>query len=219
MPRQQRTPYIRQKLPVFQATQANNLLWTITASSGVRLELTLTGPLDGLTVNGVPPIIPQVGAAQPIACSIISIDPSGLFAVIYVDFDAALEPADLYTLAQPSPTVANAYGGLLSPAKQAFPTPFIYTNDIYPDYASHSGSQLQVQFISSFLPVCIGSGWSVYNSTQGIYGNFIGWSGTDAVLDFGVNLNPGAQIEFTLADPACKNGFGGSQVANSFLIP
>lgn len=219
MPRQQRTPYIRQKLPVFQATQANNLLWTITASAGVFLELTVSGPLDGLTVSGVPPIIPQVGAAQPIACSIISIDPSGLFAVLQLEFDAPLEPADLYTLAQPSPTVANAYGGLLSPAKQAFPTPFLYANDIFPDYSAYAGNILDVVFTSAFLPVCIGAGWSVFNATQGVFGNFIGWAGGVAKVEFGTPLLPGDQIVFTFADPACKNGFGGTQSANSFVLP
>lgn len=219
MPRQQRTPYIRQKLPTFQATQANNLLWTITSTAGVRLELTLTGPLDGLTVKGVPPLVPQVGAAQPIDCAIISVDPSGLSAVIYIDFDAALEPADLYTLNQPSTAVANAYGGLLSASQQAFPTPFIFANDIFPSFSAYAGNVLDVVFTSAFLPVCIGAGWSVYNATQMISGNFIGWDGAVAKVDFGTPLLPGDQIEFTAADPACKNGFGGTQTANSFVLP
>jgi hypothetical protein len=219
MPRQQRTPYIRQKLPTFQATQANNILWTVISTSAADLEIRLTGPLNGLTINGVPNIVPQNGSAVPVSCSIISIDPAGLFAIIRLSFDVALEPADLYTLAAPSPAIANAFGGLLSAAQQAFPTPFIYANDIFPDLFSWAGTLLEVSFLSNFLPVCIGEGWSVYNSTQGTFGTFGAWVGGNAQVFFPIALNPGDQIEFTAGDPACKNGFGGTQIANSFVLP
>lgn len=219
MPRQQRTPYIRQKLPIFQASQANNILWTVTGSAGVYLEITITGPLNGLTLNGVPPIVPQNGTAQPISARIVSVDPAGLSAVVEITFDAALEVADLYTLAAPSPAIANAFGGLLSAAKQAFPTPFIYSNEIFPDLAGYGGSQMQVSFISNFLPVCIGEGWHVYNSTQAIFGALVGWSGGNALVEFGSALVPGDVIELIANDPACTNRFGGSQVANTWVLP
>lgn len=219
MPRQQRTPYIRQKLPTFQATQANNILWTVIATSLNQLELRITGPLNGLTINGVPPLVPQVGSAVPVACSIISIDPAGAFAIIRLEFDVALEPADLYTLAAPSTAIANAFGGLLSASQQAFPTPFIAANDIFPDLAGYGGSQMQVSFLSNFLPVCIGEGWHVYNSTQAIFGAMVGWSGGNALVEFGSALNPGDVIELIAGDPACKNGFGGTQTANSWVLP
>jgi len=64
----QRTNYLRQTLPTYQRENAVAMLWTVTGLSGPFIEIKLTGPRDGLTIQGVPAITTLVSGRTAVGC-------------------------------------------------------------------------------------------------------------------------------------------------------
>lgn len=215
----QRTNYLRQTLPTYQRENAVAMLWTVISISGPFIEIKLTGPRDGLTLSGVPALTTLNSGATPIACiEIASPDPAS-YSLIRVEFDSGLSTADLFTLAAASPAVRNRWGGMMAPAEQAFPTPFIVATEIAMQIVGYSGTVLQAEFLSAFLPVCIGPNSLVNNLTSSETGTFIGWNGSLAEWNFVTPLNPGDVIQWDAAQAAFKSQFGGELIGDSYILP
>lgn len=219
MNRQQRSNYIRQRLPTVSSEALYGLLWTIDSSIGAVLTLRITGMLQGMVASGFPPLVAlNSGRVAVSAVFAEGPDPTN-YNLLAVTFDGPLDEADLYTLEAPSQCLRNRWGGVLSAGKQAFPTPFIFSDEIAMSYASHGGSQVIVSFLSQFLPVCIGPTSILQNDDNMELGNFTGWLGNDAMFDFASALVTGMVISWPGNQPAFKNQFGGDLIAGSFVIP
>lgn len=215
----QRTNYLRQTLPTYQRENAVAMLWTVISISGPFIEIKLTGPRDGLTLSGVPALTTLNSGATPIACiEIASPDPAS-YSLIRVEFDSGLSTADLFTLAAASPAVRNRWGGMMAPAQQAFPTPFIVDPSIDMQLYSWSGQDIYFDFSTAFPPVCIGPTATVENVTTSELATFVGWSGLQAHFHFGSFLTPGDIIQWPAAQDSFKNQFGGTLNGNSIALP
>lgn len=215
----QRTNYLRQTLPTYQRENAVAMLWTVISISGPFIEVKLTGPRDGLTIVGVPAITTLNSGATAIGCvEVASPDPAS-YSLLQVEFDSGLSAADLFTLAAASPAVRNRWGGMMAPAQQAFPTPFIVDSTIDMQLNSYAGQDIYFDFLTVFQPVCIGPTATVENVTTSELATFMGWSGVQAHFQFGTPLTPGDIIQWPAAQDSVKNQFGGSLNGNSILLP
>lgn len=215
----QRTNYLRQTLPTYQRENAVAMLWTVTGLSGPFAEVKLTGPRDGLTIRGVPAITTLNSGATAIGCvEVASPDPAS-YSLLQVEFDSGLSAADLFTLAAASPNVRNRWGGMMAPAQQAFPTPFIVDPSIDMQLYAYSGQDIYFDFTTVFPPVCIGPTATVENVTTSELATFVGWSGVQAHFQFGTPLSPGDVISWPAAQDSFKNQFGGTLNGNSILLP
>lgn len=219
MNRQQRTNYLRQTTTTVQPQALYSLTWTVVASIGAVLTLKIEGMLNGLVLNGVPALIPEISGRVPVSAVIVPGPSPDLYQFLEVTFDGALANSDLYTLEMPSPSLRNRWGGVLNSGKQAFPTPFIFSDEIAIAYAGHTPTQLQIDFFSQFLPVCIGPSPILENNATFELGTFVGWSGGWAVFDFSLGLASGNQISWPSAQASFKNQFGGTLTGGSFVIP
>lgn len=214
----QRTNYLRQTLPTYQRENAVAMLWTVTGLSGPFIEVKLTGPRDGLTIVGVPAITSAVSGATAIGCvEVASPDPAS-YSLLQVEFDSNLATADLFMLAAASPAVRNRWGGMMAPAQQAFPTPFIVDPTIDMQLNSWSGADIYFDFYTVFQPVCIGPNATVENVTTSELAAFVGWSGSQAHFHFGSFLTPGDVISWPAAQDSFKNQFGGTLNGNSIVL-
>lgn len=215
----QRTNYLRQTLPTYQRENAVAMLWTVTGLSGPFIEVKLTGPRDGLTIVGVPSITTLNSGATAIGCvEVASPDPAS-YSLLQVEFDSGLAAADLFTLAAASPAVRNRWGGMMAPAQQAFPTPFIVDSSIDMQLNSYSGQDIYFDFNTVFQPVCIGPTATVENVTASELATFMGWSGVQAHFQFSTPLTPGDIIQWPAAQDSFKNQFGGTLNGNSIALP
>lgn len=215
----QRTNYLRQTLPTYQRENAVAMLWTVTGLSGPFIEIKLTGPRDGLTIQGVPALSTLNSGATAIGCvEVASPDPAS-YSLLQVEFDRSLSAADLFTLAAASPAVRNRWGGMMAPAQQAFPTPFIVDPSIDMQLYSYSGQDIYFDFYTIFPPVCIGPTATVENATTSELATFVGWSGVQAQFHFSTPLTPGDIIQWPAAQDSFKNQFGGTLNGNSIALP
>lgn len=215
----QRTNYLRQTLPTYQRENAVAMLWTVTGLSGPFIEVKLTGPRDGLTIVGVPAITTLISGRTAIGCvEVASPDPAS-YSLLQVEFDSNLAAADLFTLAAATPAVRNQWGGMMAPAQQAFPTPFIVDASIDMQLNTYLGQSILFDFVTVFQPVCIGPTAIVENVTTTEIGTFKGWSGLQAIFEFATPLTPGDIIQWPAAQESFKNQFGGTLNGNSIVLP
>lgn len=216
--RQQRTSYLRQRLPTSSPEALNALLWTIDSTSGAELQLKVSGQMNGLVLNGFPAIVARNSTRHSIACVQLTSPSPDDYALFTVTFDGVLANADLYTLAIPSQAIRNQWGGCLAPSKQAFPTPFIFSDEIVMQVTYWDASVLRVDFISQFLPVCIGPNAIVQNETTADVATFEGWLGNEAEFVFPLGLNAGDLITWPGNQNSFKNQFGGTLNAGSTTL-
>jgi hypothetical protein len=218
MNRQQRTNYMRQRATTVSPEALFGLLWTIAAADATTITLHIVGMRDGLVINGFP-AIHAVNSGRDAISAVLAVSPDPtLYDVLIVTFDGPLDDADLYELTQPSQSVRNRWGGTLSAAVQAYPTPFVINDEIALQFVSASTHQLDVEFVALFLPVCIGPNFTITNDNTSEPGVFLGWSGVQASFYFSLGLTPGDVVSWPGDQPACKAQYGGSLIADSLVI-
>lgn len=219
MPRQQRTPYIRQKVQSGNPVLPISILWEIESVGGATVTLRLTNGIDGLVLKGVPPFRTYLGSIPCTGATLVYPPVTPGQEQLVLTFAAPLSLPDGLILEQSSSLLQNRNGGVLPAGVSSWPGYPSFGEPIFLSYTAHSGAQLDITLTSALGPCLIGPGFQLTNTTTGQVGLFGGFAGSDFQFIFTGPVSSGDEIAWADGGDSVRNQFHGGLLAGTFNVP
>ena len=155
--RQRRTPYLRQTVQRTFPPVNVDMDWSIVAIGPAFARMRITGPTNGFSLNGIPPLRRVSENELPTVCQIDALPPGTPYVELTFDYAPPVLDPTTFELEAGSLQARNALGGVLRPGTFEF-------ESFAPPYPNIIASSATIVGVAVEVPI----------ATPGLYINTLG---------------------------------------------